>query len=148
MLSFVSAASPNSNAGGSCLRTVYESMKDTAAFVAGGAVGAAVAVGALQYWYRREWNADRRQYSETSEKEQRPTSRAVQGSSCKLSDFTSDEVLSEQFTRNVQFFGQNGQLNIANAFVVVIGLGVSLQRRSLSFTRRHFSLLLPSMPTV
>ncbi|KAL3151503.1 hypothetical protein ABBQ38_012502 [Trebouxia sp. C0009 RCD-2024] len=98
-------------------------MKDTAAFVAGGAVGAAVAVGALQYWYRREWNADRRQYSETSEKEQRPTSRAVQGSSCKLSDFTSDEVLSEQFTRNVQFFGQNGQLNIANAFVVVIGLG-------------------------
>lgn len=43
-----------------------------------------------------------------------------------MSDFVSDEVLSEQFTRNVQFFGQDGQLKIANAFVVVVGLGVSI----------------------
>lgn len=102
-------------------------MRDTANFLAGGAVGAAIAVAALQYWYRREWNADRRQYSASSEKQRKSTSSAVQGSSCKLSDFTSDEVLSEQFTRNVQFFGQDGQIKIASAFVVVVGLGVSMQ---------------------
>lgn len=36
-----------------------------------------------------------------------------------------DEILTEQFTRNVQFFGKEGQLQVARAFVVVIGLGVS-----------------------
>lgn len=36
-----------------------------------------------------------------------------------------DEILTEQFTRNVQFFGKQGQLKVAKAFVVVIGLGVS-----------------------
>ena len=35
-----------------------------------------------------------------------------------------DEILTEQFTRNVQFFGKQGQLKVAKAFVVVIGLGV------------------------
>ncbi|KAG2483870.1 hypothetical protein HYH03_017267 [Edaphochlamys debaryana] len=34
-----------------------------------------------------------------------------------------DEVLCEQLTRNVQFFGEDGQLAIAKAFVVVVGLG-------------------------
>ena len=36
-----------------------------------------------------------------------------------------DEILSEQFTRNVQFFGRNGQKAIIDAFVIVVGLGVS-----------------------
>lgn len=36
-----------------------------------------------------------------------------------------DEILSEQFTRNVQFFGSHGQQQIHSAFVVVVGLGVS-----------------------
>ncbi len=35
-----------------------------------------------------------------------------------------DEILAEQFTRNTQFFGRDGQRRIADAFVVVIGLGV------------------------
>ena len=35
-----------------------------------------------------------------------------------------DEILAEQFTRNVQFFGQEGQRAIHRAFVVVVGLGV------------------------
>ena len=41
-----------------------------------------------------------------------------------VSSFLDDEVLSEQFTRNVQFFGEEGQLRVAKSFVVVIGLGV------------------------
>lgn len=38
--------------------------------------------------------------------------------------FEEDDILSEQLTRNVQFFGLEGQRAIAGAFVVVIGLGV------------------------
>lgn len=40
-----------------------------------------------------------------------------------FSNFEQDEILQEQFTRNVQFFGQAGQLSVAKSFVVVIGLG-------------------------
>ncbi len=46
-------------------------------------------------------------------------------STVKVKDFLKDEVLSEQLTRNVQFFGEEGQQAIANSFVVVVGLGVS-----------------------
>ena len=34
-----------------------------------------------------------------------------------------DEILAEQFTRNVQFFGKDAQARIAGSFVVVVGLG-------------------------
>ena len=34
-----------------------------------------------------------------------------------------DEILREQFTRNVQFFGERGQTRVRDAFVVVVGLG-------------------------
>ena len=34
-----------------------------------------------------------------------------------------DEIVAEQFTRNVQFFGVESQKKVAEAFVVVIGLG-------------------------
>ena len=36
--------------------------------------------------------------------------------------------LKEQLTRNIQFFGEKAQLDLANAFVVVVGLGVSVRR--------------------
>lgn len=42
-----------------------------------------------------------------------------------LQHFDQDEVLAEQLTRNTQFFGLEKQKQITNAFVVVIGLGVS-----------------------
>lgn len=42
----------------------------------------------------------------------------------KMINFEKDDVLVEQLTRNVQFFGLEGQKKIANAFVVVVGLGV------------------------
>jgi hypothetical protein len=35
-----------------------------------------------------------------------------------------DEVLGEQLTRNVQFFGLTGQQRVCDAFVIVVGLGV------------------------
>ncbi|KAI5078153.1 hypothetical protein GOP47_0007977 [Adiantum capillus-veneris] len=38
-------------------------------------------------------------------------------------DFLQDEIISEHFTRNVQFFGVDAQLQVHNAYVVVIGLG-------------------------
>ena len=42
----------------------------------------------------------------------------------KMVNFEKDDVLAEHLTRNVQFFGLDGQKKIANAFVVVVGLGV------------------------
>lgn len=48
---------------------------------------------------------------------------AQDGSS--LLNFEEDEIVSEQLTRNIQFFGVEGQRKIAGSFVVVIGLGVS-----------------------
>ena len=38
-----------------------------------------------------------------------------------------DEVLSEALARNVQFFGRDGQQQVSDAFVVVVGLGVRQQ---------------------
>lgn len=48
----------------------------------------------------------------------------TKGSSVKR--FQEDEVLVEQLTRNIQFFGADAQQQIADAFVVVVGLGVSV----------------------
>jgi hypothetical protein len=36
-----------------------------------------------------------------------------------------DEVLAEQFTRNIQFFGPQAQAAVSTSFVIVVGLGVS-----------------------
>jgi hypothetical protein len=35
-----------------------------------------------------------------------------------------DDILGEQLTRNVQFFGRESQQRVCDAFVVVVGLGV------------------------
>lgn len=40
-----------------------------------------------------------------------------------MSHFDQDEILEEQLTRNVQFFGLEAQRRIGGAFVVVVGLG-------------------------
>lgn len=47
-----------------------------------------------------------------------------------VEEFEKDDVLAEQLTRNVQFFGLEGQKKIAKSFVVVVGLGVSLSLTS------------------
>jgi hypothetical protein len=74
------------------------------------------------------------------------------GGAHSVADYEGDEVLEEQFTRNVQFFGSEGQRRAARAFVVVVGLGVRHQlpapkrrqqiRRSL--TARFLATLLPA----
>ncbi|KAH7656062.1 Sulfur carrier protein ThiS adenylyltransferase protein [Dioscorea alata] len=40
-----------------------------------------------------------------------------------MSNFMQDEVVSEQLTRNIQFFGIESQQKVTESFVVVIGLG-------------------------
>lgn len=51
-----------------------------------------------------------------------------------IADALDDEILSEQFTRNRQFFGEDGQHAIHQAFVVVVGLGVKLPRLAATLT--------------
>ena len=91
--------------------------------LAGGAVGAIAAYAALQL-SQRTWHARSHRYAEPERQGsvKRPSNSEIR---TRLGSFHEDEVLAEQFTRNVQFFGLEGQLKIANAFVVVIGLGVS-----------------------
>lgn len=55
---------------------------------------------------------------------QHQDAQAVQPASS-VRNFLQDEVLVEQLTRNVQFFGEEAQQTIANSFVIVVGLGVS-----------------------
>lgn len=50
-----------------------------------------------------------------------------------IRNFEQDHILSEHLTRNVQFFGLEGQKQISNAFVVVVGLGVRFLLASLTF---------------
>ena len=104
-------------------------MKDNATlcFLAGGAVGAIAALSALQYLRHGDWNAAARRYDSVEDKALRAPQ--ISSPTAGPSTFLDDEILREQFTRNVQFFGQEGQLKVASAFVVVIGLGVSMQRQ-------------------
>ena len=59
-----------------------------------------------------------------------PAAGAAGAAAATLADFDVDEVLSEQLTRNVQFFGLDAQKRISRAFVVVVGLGVSARARA------------------
>ncbi|GAX86113.1 hypothetical protein CEUSTIGMA_g13526.t1 [Chlamydomonas eustigma] len=45
------------------------------------------------------------------------------GTASSVKRFREDEILSEQLTRNVQFFGEAPQQKIAESFVIVVGLG-------------------------
>jgi len=48
-------------------------------------------------------------------------------------DLEKDDIVAEQLTRNIQFFGKDGQKKINDAFVVVVGLGVSASPRGSIF---------------
>ena len=50
-----------------------------------------------------------------------------------------DEVVGEQLTRNVQFFGRDGQQRVCDSFVVVVGLGVRRPSSAASRRRLHAS---------
>jgi hypothetical protein len=95
-----------------------------AAFAAGAALGAAAL-----YLYQR---SQRNHYplSDTGLHHEGPVWRAHKphhhhAGQASVADFQDDDILVEQLTRNVQFFGLEAQQRIARAFVVVVGLGVS-----------------------
>lgn len=74
---------------------------------------------------RRGEQAPSRDEDEEEEEEcrrRRTSSQALSSASSKTL-YATDDIVREHFTRNVQFFGQLGQEHIADAFVVVVGLG-------------------------
>lgn len=60
-----------------------------------------------------------------SDREEAPVP-AVRGDQVELcgSALEHDDIIAEQLTRNIQFFGLDGQKKITESFVVVVGLGV------------------------
>ena len=92
---------------------------DPKAFFLGVLFGGAVCVAALQYKSRRSFAEN---VPSSHKNESKPS--GPDDTSKGLHSALEDEILSEQFTRNVQFFGGKGQQDILDAFVVVIGLGV------------------------
>lgn len=50
----------------------------------------------------------------------------------KPEDLDTDDIISEQLTRNIQFFGLESQKKISDSFVVVVGLGVSFRQLPVS----------------
>lgn len=100
--------------------------RESGFLIAGALLGAACALGASSYcrstgafWKRRVAEAEEAQPL-------RHISQPASGvPSPSVRESHHDEILSEQFTRNTQFFGREGQKRVHEAFVIVIGLGVS-----------------------
>ena len=109
-LSDAPSASSSSSDARSTLRAL-------AAFVCGAVTAAAVL------------EARRRRRARASARTIAPRERASEGRDDVVARSRSDafdlgdEILREQFTRNVQFFGERGQRAVRDAFVVVVGLG-------------------------
>lgn len=94
------------------------------AFAAGALAGAAVTALGAYCLYSAKCESNR---SQKRNQQQLPVqqARTAQDHPASLQALDHDEVLSEQLTRNIQFFGLDKQKKIAKSFVVVIGLGVS-----------------------
>jgi hypothetical protein len=135
--------------------SIMESSSSRQAFLAGALAGGAVAAGAACWWFHRASSSALCNSSSTSKQPGQPvqlgqtststsTSKQIgqpghgrtsnraeppnqqqHHAAASLEQFDRDEVLAEQLTRNVQFFGVERQRAITHAFVVVIGLGVS-----------------------
>ena len=84
-----------------------------------GAISGGIAAGSTLYCYRywSKWWKDSLQQDRGAPRQPKLIS---------MSQALDDDILGEQFTRNRQFFGRTGQEQVLNAFVVVVGLGVSL----------------------
>lgn len=104
-----------------------------ASFAAGAIAGAALtaALGACYCYYSTSSSSSKNsKLSNLHSHHQQPQQQQhnqqhQQHHHASLQQFDQDEVLAEQLTRNVQFFGLDKQKQITNSFVVVIGLGVS-----------------------
>ena len=95
------------------------------------AAGAALGAGAL-YWYTHASQRAQQTAADPAPGSQQvaaaaasSTARASGGGGFDMSRFEEDDILQEQLTRNVQFFGLDSQKKIGGSFVVVVGLGVS-----------------------
>lgn len=87
------------------------------------AIGAGCGMGVVYYLACRYSRHVERAYDEYKrEAEEHRT--CVSCTSClDSSSLEHDDVVAEQLTRNVQFFGLEGQKKVADSFVVVVGLG-------------------------
>ena len=93
------------------------------AFLAGAMVGAAIVATSTWPDLSERWTRQQKHLVEEVHQPPAPPAAAVEAVAPQ--EWLHDDILGEQFTRNVQFFGEASQRQIANAFVVVIGLGVS-----------------------
>ena len=93
------------------------------AFLAGAMVGAAIVATSTWPGLPKRWTRQQKKLVEEVHLPPAPPAAALEA--LEPQDWLHDDILGEQFTRNVQFFGEASQRQIANAFVVVIGLGVS-----------------------
>lgn len=114
------------------------------ALMAGASLGAAACYLATSYYNRtycpttpidKSCKAIDIQASSGAQDTWRPLDASTHSTQCATTNasvhrFEDDEILSEQLTRNVQFFGLENQKKIANSFVVVVGLGVRLDART------------------
>jgi hypothetical protein len=101
---------------------------DRQAFGAGVLAGAAAA-GLAAYCYssrsqHQTSSISIQQLPQQQQQQQQKAQASASAHHASLQEFEQDEILAEQLTRNVQFFGLEHQKQITNAFVVVIGLGV------------------------
>lgn len=98
------------------------------------ALGAGLGIGSVyllaskysQYMKKEYGDLLPSQLGTKSEREEAPPVPAVKGDQVELcgSALEQDEIIAEQLTRNIQFFGLDGQKKITESFVVVVGLGV------------------------
>lgn len=98
-------------------------------FATGALAGALVATGAIYYWqHSGKWWKEKAAETDALRQSNGLSTPTMQSSTTKstldIKEALEDEILAEQFTRNVQFFGQAGQQRIFDAFVIVVGLGV------------------------
>ena len=97
------------------------------AFCSGAALSAALAA---YVWSpsRRSWSWwwKARSSLATPGQPQSPAQLEHFDSSAGLDSALDDDILKEHFTRNIQFYGPEGQLRIFQSFVAVIGLGVGV----------------------
>ena len=89
------------------------------AFVAGGIAGACIS---CTFFHHRNVERDLAAAASVNEVGLAKTT-STSNRPMPISNDVHDEIVTEHFTRNIQFFGAEGQQRVASAFVVVVGLG-------------------------
>ncbi len=94
------------------------SLHSACVFAAGVALGGVAAYAAARSLHAQRAHAT----AQSSAPPEVASSEPVRGACCGVS--LDDEIVGEQLTRNVQFFGRERQQRVVDSFVVVVGLGV------------------------